>query len=157
MLSTHNVSAPTVATTLTATFNQLYQLIATATAGGRVATSPVSADGYYAANSTVTLTATADANYCLSSWGGVMPVASYAIAVSLLVPPPSPRTSSGVRCRGRCCYFDPRRRAGYPQHQRHFRMSVASLHRCELDHDRRCFYGDDCRTAETADRYGYCV
>lgn len=83
---THTVTAPTAAATLTATYNQLFQLTANATAGGRVAVSPASADGFYAANSTVTLTATANANYCLTSWSGVMPVSSYAIALGLAQP-----------------------------------------------------------------------
>lgn len=83
---THDVTAPDAATTYTATYNQYYKLTLSATEGGRVSASPAPADRFYAANSVVTLTATADPNYCLASWGGLIPVSSYAVAVTLSRP-----------------------------------------------------------------------
>ncbi|MBL8233562.1 MAG: hypothetical protein JNL98_34015 [Bryobacterales bacterium] len=83
---THTITTPASARTYTATYNVLYNLVANASAGGRVAVNPAASDGYYPANSTVALTATPNANYCFTSWTGVMPVASSAIAVALSRP-----------------------------------------------------------------------
>jgi hypothetical protein len=57
-----------------------------ASPGGRVSSYPSPADGFHPANSAIAITATANPNYCFTSWTGVMPVASSAIAVALTRP-----------------------------------------------------------------------
>jgi hypothetical protein len=65
----HSITVPSSATTYTASFNTTYQLTTAAnpTNGGTVM--PLSGT-YYAPNTVVSLTATANANYAFSNWTG---------------------------------------------------------------------------------------
>lgn len=68
----HTVVAPSFSTTYTASFSTQH-LLTTAVSpagGGSVAASPPSGDGYYAENSSVQLTATANSGYQFSHWSG---------------------------------------------------------------------------------------
>jgi hypothetical protein len=66
-LMSHTVTVPSSATTYTAGFTTQYQLTVTAGAGGTV--SPPTGQ-WYNAGQTVTLTATPNAGYVFSGWGG---------------------------------------------------------------------------------------
>lgn len=68
----HNVTAPSVSTTYTATFGAQYKLSATVTpsGSGSIAASPSSSDGFYNSGSSVQLTATANPGFAFSGWSG---------------------------------------------------------------------------------------
>lgn len=74
--ATDIVTASATTTSYTAVFNPQYQLTATASPaiGGSVSVSPSAPNNYYAAQSTPTITATANPGYVFSGWTG--PVAS---------------------------------------------------------------------------------
>lgn len=83
---THTITTPASPTTYAATYNVLHRLTLNASPGGRVSSYPSPADGFHPANSAIAITATPNPNYCFTSWTGVMPVASSAIAVALTRP-----------------------------------------------------------------------
>jgi hypothetical protein len=68
----HMITTPSIATTYTASFTVSYRLIVSRlpTAGGDVAASPTSLDGYYTSGTPVQLTATAQDGYVFSTWSG---------------------------------------------------------------------------------------
>ena len=69
----HTVTANTSLTLYRADFAMGYSVTASAaTGGGTVTLSPQSATGIYAANSSVTLTATPSAGYCFTGWSGLI-------------------------------------------------------------------------------------
>jgi uncharacterized protein (TIGR03437 family) len=69
---THNVTAPSSATTYTTSFTTQYLLAALASpsSGGTVAAAPSSTSGYYTAGTSVQLTATSSSGYQFSNWSG---------------------------------------------------------------------------------------
>lgn len=83
---THVITVPAAAVTYAATYNVLHNLTLRASAGGRISSSPSNADGYYPGNTAIAITATAEPNYCFTSWTGVMAVPSTAIAIALTRP-----------------------------------------------------------------------
>ncbi len=68
----HSITAPESTTTYTATFKTQYRLTTTPspTAGGTIAASPSSSDGYYDSGTSVQLTATANSGYAFANWSG---------------------------------------------------------------------------------------
>jgi hypothetical protein len=72
--SSHTITLPAAATTYTANFTLQYKLTASASPphGGSLSAIPASADGYYAAGSSVKLTATASNGYSFSGWSGLV-------------------------------------------------------------------------------------
>ena len=70
---THTIVVPASSLVLTANYAVSYQLFAQAWGQGTVSVSPQSGDGYYAANTNVTLTATPGFSACFSGWTGLLP------------------------------------------------------------------------------------
>jgi astacin len=71
---THTVSASSSTSVLTASYVVSYLLTAQVSPAGTgsVSINPLSTDGYYAANSTVSLSANPAPGYCFSSWTGLL-------------------------------------------------------------------------------------
>lgn len=68
---------------MTANYAVRYEVRASAGSGaGTVSQSPASADSYYAANTTVTVTATPAAGSCFVSWSGISAAANPALSVT---------------------------------------------------------------------------
>ncbi|MCS7024311.1 MAG: M12 family metallopeptidase [Bryobacteraceae bacterium] len=83
---THRIVTPTQPSLYTATYSVFFALTLRASPGGQVAIYPPSADGFYAANSRLTLTAIPNPNFCFQSWQGVAPAPSPVIGVNLTQP-----------------------------------------------------------------------
>lgn len=85
---TQTVTAPSSATTFTATYATKYWVSATPSdpAKGRVSTTPVSADGYYSMNSTVTVSAAAVTGNCFTTWTGIVPVSNPTVQLTITQP-----------------------------------------------------------------------
>ena len=68
----HGVTAPSSATTYTASFASQYLLTRTVSplSGGAIGASPSSVDGFYASGTAVQLTATASSGYAFNTWSG---------------------------------------------------------------------------------------
>jgi uncharacterized repeat protein (TIGR02543 family) len=68
----HAISVPASAATYTANFTTQYRLTTAVSpaAGGAIAASPASPDGYYESGTSVRLTATANPGYTFTGWGG---------------------------------------------------------------------------------------
>jgi len=69
---THNVTAPAASTTYTANFTTQYLLTTSVSpaAGGTLAASPPSPDGFYASGTSVQLTANVNSGYQFAGWSG---------------------------------------------------------------------------------------
>jgi hypothetical protein len=69
---THSVTAPSTATTYTATFatQHLLTLLASPSGGGNVSANPPSGDGYYSAGVSVQVTAAANAGFAFAGFSG---------------------------------------------------------------------------------------
>jgi hypothetical protein len=82
---THNYTAPSTAATLTATYRTKYQLRTSASdpVKGTVGNTPATTDGFYDANSTVTVNAAALAGSCFTSWSGILPVSSFSTQLTM--------------------------------------------------------------------------
>lgn len=85
---TQSFTASSTTPMLTADYSTSYSLSAQAyPAGtGTVSVSPASGDGFYTANSGVTLTATPAPGYCLASWTGLLPGTPAVTSISMTKP-----------------------------------------------------------------------
>jgi astacin len=70
--ASHNVVTPTAPVAYTAYFTRQNKVTATASGGGSVSISPMSADSYVNDGTRLSLTATPWANYCFASWSGLI-------------------------------------------------------------------------------------
>ena len=65
-------TVPAVSTTLSATYVWWYPLTVTQTGVGTKTITPASADGFYAKNTVINLTATPASGYCFAGWNGLL-------------------------------------------------------------------------------------
>lgn len=69
----HTITVPTSATTYKVDYAIAYLVKATPVPVGSTSLSPISADGFYAAGKTVSLSATPPTGYCFTGWTGLVP------------------------------------------------------------------------------------
>ncbi|MBI4907442.1 MAG: hypothetical protein HY820_27705 [Acidobacteria bacterium] len=82
---THNITAPTSNSTLTATYRTRYLLTRSSSDAtkGSLGATPASSDGFYDAGSTVTLNSIPVSGNCLTGWGGVLAVTDTRVSVTM--------------------------------------------------------------------------